>query len=193
MQPDTPLARVQREALPSHMQRSWDDAQQLHGDTSFIEVFGNSPQVYDWYLNDFYEKLFYSGRIARSIVELVRLRLANIHGCAFCNRSDTLAALAAGIGQEQVDALTDYENGPFTDREKAALALADVMALTNPKGHITRELYARLSQHFSDGELVELGVIMAVLCGMAKMIFAYDLVEKMDTCPFILDKPSLSC
>jgi hypothetical protein len=25
---------------------------------------------------------------------------------------------------------------------------------------------------------------MAVLCGMAKMIFAYDLVEKMDTCPF---------
>jgi hypothetical protein len=34
MQPHTPLARVQREELPSHMQRSWDDAQQLHGDTS---------------------------------------------------------------------------------------------------------------------------------------------------------------
>jgi len=28
-------------------------------------------------------------------------------------------------------------------------------------------------------------VIMAVLCGMAKMIFAYDLVEKMDSCPFV--------
>jgi len=185
MQPDTPLARVPREELPPHMQRSWDDARLLHGDTTFIEVFGNTPPVYDWYLNDFYKKLFYSGRIAKPIVELLRLRLANIHGCAFCNRSDTLAALAAGLSQQQVDALGNYETGPFTDREKAALALADVMALTNPKGHITRALYARLRQHFTDGELVELGVIMAVLCGMAKMIFAYDLVEKMDTCPFI--------
>lgn len=43
---------------------------------------------------------------------------------------------------------------------------------------------ARLRRHFSDAELVELGVIMAVLCGMAKMIFAYDLVEKEDYCPF---------
>lgn len=120
MKPDTPLTRVPRDSLPSHLQASWDDAQALHGDTTFVE--------------------------------LVRLRLANVHGCAFCNRADTRAALAAGVSQEQVDALSDYEQGPFSDQEKAAL--------------------------------VELGVIMAVLCGMAKMIFAYDLVEKEDYCPF---------
>jgi AhpD family alkylhydroperoxidase len=157
----------------------------LHHDATFVEVFGNAPHIYDWYLNDFYEKVFYSGRIARPIVELVRLRLANIHGCAFCNRTDTIAALAAGVSQERIDALSDYENGPFTSQEKAALALADVMALTNPNGRVTPALHARASQHFTAGELVELGVIMAVLCGMAKMIFAYDLVEKEDTCPFI--------
>ena len=28
-------------------------------------------------------------------------------------------------------------------------------------------------------------MIMAVLCGMAKFIFVYDLVEKEDYCPFI--------
>jgi len=33
--------------------------------------------------------------------------------------------------------------------------------------------------------MVKLGVIMVMMCGMAKMIFAYDLVEKMDRCPFI--------
>jgi AhpD family alkylhydroperoxidase len=184
MKPDTPLTRVPRDSLPSHMQASWNDAQALHGDTTFIEVFGNAPHVYDWYLNDFYKKLFYGGRIPRAVVELVRLRLANVHGCAFCNRADTRAALAAGVTQEQVTALGDYEQGPFTDQEKSALALADVMALTNPRGNVSRELYARLRRHFSDTALVELGVIMAVLCGMAKMIFAYDLVEKMDTCPF---------
>ncbi|MDX2143440.1 MAG: carboxymuconolactone decarboxylase family protein [Rhodospirillaceae bacterium] len=185
MKPQTPFVRLPREKLPAHMQPAWDGARTMHGDTTFVEVFGHAPHIYDWYLQDFYKKVFYSGRIDTKIVELVRLRLANIHGCAFCNRSDTAAALKAGVPQVQIDALADYERGLFSDREKAALALADVMVLTNPKGHVTASLYARAKRHFTDAELVELGVIMAVLCGMAKMIFAYDLVEKEDTCPFL--------
>jgi AhpD family alkylhydroperoxidase len=166
------------------MQAAWDRAQKLHGDTTFVEVAGNNPVMYDWYINDFYKNVFYSGRIDKQIVELVRLRLANVHGCAFCNRSDTAAALAAGITQEQVDRLSDYENGPFSAREQAALAMADVMALTNPKGVLTDEIYQRCNSHFTDGEMYELGMIMAVLCGMARFIFAFDLVEKEDYCPF---------
>jgi AhpD family alkylhydroperoxidase len=185
MKPETPLARVPREALPPQMQAAWDASMKMHGDTTFIEAFGNAPHIFDWYIQDFYKKVFYSGRIPTQIVELVRLRLANIHGCAFCNRADTAAALAAGISQAQIDGLSDYENGPFSAKEKAALALADVMVLTKPKGSVTPALYARCKAHFTDGELVELGVIMAVLCGMAKMIFAYDLVEKEDYCPFV--------
>lgn len=188
MKPDTPLGRVTRDRLPSHLQKAWYASHRLHGDATLVEVFGNAPHVYDWYLNDFYAKLFYGGRIDRRIVELVRLRLANVHGCAFCNRSDRIAALDAGVPQGQIDALSDYENGPFSDKEKAALALADVMVLTNPKGHITKPIYDRARKHFSDGEMVELGVMMAVLCGMAKMIFAYDLVEKEDYCPFVPER-----
>lgn len=169
------------------MQRAWDQALAMHGDTTFTEVAGNNPTMYDWYLEDFYQKVFYSGRLDRQIVELVRLRLANVHGCAFCNRSDTAAALAAGVSQEQIDELGNYEKGPFSESEKAALALADVMVLTNPRGAVTQSLYERCRKHFSDGELYELGMIMAVLCGMAKFIFAFDLVEKEDYCPFLPD------
>jgi alkylhydroperoxidase family enzyme len=70
------------------------------------------------------------------------------------------------------------------EAEKAALALADVMVLTNSKGAVSPALYQRLKRSFSDADLVELGMIMAVLCGMAKFIFAFDLVEKEDYCPF---------
>lgn len=183
MMPNSPLKKQPREALPPNMQAAFDAAHELHGDTTFVSVFGNAPAVYDWYIERFYKELFYSGRVPREVVELVRLRLANIHGCAFCNRSDTLAALSAGVTQEQVDALADYETGPFTGQERAALALAETMALTNPRGVVTPELHQRLTAHFSEGHVVELGVIVAVLCGMAKMIFAYDLVEKSDSCP----------
>ena len=78
-----------------------------------------------------------------------------------------------------------YETGPFTDAEKAALALADQMALTNQHGSLTPTLYARLKPHFTDAQLAEMGMIMAVLSGMAKFIFTYDLVEKEDYCPFV--------
>jgi len=188
MKPDTPLKRIPRDDLPPHMQQSWDGSMNMHGDTTFVEVAGNNPTMYDWYMDDFYKKVFYSGRISTQIVELVRLRLANIHGCAFCNRSDTAAALEAGISQQKIDSLASYEDGPFTDKEKAALALADVMVLTNPKGAVSKELYGRCREHFTDGEMYELGIIMAVLCGMAKFIFAYDLVEKEDYCPFLPER-----
>jgi hypothetical protein len=58
------------------------------------------------------------------------------------------------------------------------------MALTNPQGRLDSILYGRLQEHFSDGELYELGMIMAVLCGMAKFLFVFDLVEKAPNCPF---------
>ena len=185
MLPETALNRVPREQLSESAQRAWDYANTLHGDTTYVEVMANSPFINDWYMNDFYKKVFYSGHIDLRVCELVRLRLANIHGCAMCNRGDKIAAREAGISQDAIDALPDYENGPFSEAEKAALALADQMVLTNTRGNVSPELYARLKPHFTDAQLVELGVMMAVLCGMAKFIFTYDLVEKEDSCPFL--------
>jgi alkylhydroperoxidase family enzyme len=185
MLPNTPFNRVARQAMAAHHQSSWDRSLELHGDTTFVEVMANAPHAYDWYAGDFYQKLFYSGRVDRKIVELVRFKLANVHGCASCNRGDRLASLEAGFSAEQLDCIDDFENGPFAESEKVALALAEVMVLTNPLGTVTPALYTRARRVFSDAELVELGLIMAVLVGVAKFVFAYDLLEKESFCPFI--------
>ncbi len=182
--PQPSINKVPRDNLPQHMQVGWDQANELTGDATFIEVSGNNPEVYDWYFKDFYKKLFYSGRLETSLVELVRLRLANVHGCAFCNKGDTAHALKSGISQEQVDSLGDYLLGPFTNREKAALKLADEMVLNNQRGDLNSELYKELKKDFTDGEIYELGMIMAVLVGVAKFTFVFDLVEKEDYCQF---------
>ncbi|RMF94884.1 MAG: carboxymuconolactone decarboxylase family protein [Gammaproteobacteria bacterium] len=166
------------------MQAAWDQAMANSGDATFIEVLGNNPAMFDWYVNGFYGQVFHAGRLDRRVLELLRLRLANLHGCAFCNKGDRVQALAAGLSESELDALPDYENGPFSDAEKAALALADEMALTNMQGRLTPALHARLRAHFSDGDIVELGMLMAVLCGMAKFLFAFDLVEREPACPF---------
>ena len=182
--PQTEMNRVDLTDLPESMQAGWHQAMDLTGDATFVEVSGNNPDVYDWYFSDFYKKLFYSGRIETTLVELVRLRLANVHGCAFCNKGDTAHALKSGITQMQLNELDNYLDGPFSDREKLALELGDEMVLTNKKGYVGKELYDRLKTEFSDGEIYELGMIMAVLVGVAKFTFVFDLVEKEEYCIF---------
>ena len=156
----------------------------LRGDATFFEVFGNNPGLFDWYTDRFYKEVFHGGTVPRRIKELVRLRLSTIHGCRFCNQGNRQDALAAGLTEAEIDGLADYENAPFSAPEKAAMRLADQMLLTNPGGALSKTLYQDLKNHFTDGELLELGMTMAVLSGMAKFLFAFDLVEKEDYCTF---------
>ena len=110
--PTPHLKKVSKSNLPDDMKQSWDQANDLTGDATFVEVSGNNPDVYRWYLDEFYQKLFYSDRLETTLVELVRLRLANIHGCAFCNKGDTAHALKSGITQEQIDDLNKRLKSP---------------------------------------------------------------------------------
>lgn len=54
-------------------------------------------------------------------------------------------------------ALTDFENGPFSDAEKAALAYAKQLTL-DPHA-IDDAMFARLGQHFDQGEIVEISAM----------------------------------
>ena len=182
--PDPKLKRVSRDQLPEDIGAAHDHSMQLRGDATFFEVFGNHPDLYRWYTGSFYAEVFHGGRVARRIKELVRYRLSTLHGCRFCNQGNRADALAAGLTEADLDAIDDYENAAFSEREKAALALAERMALTDPGGELDGPLYERLHTQFDDAEILELGVVLGILSGVAKFLFAYDLVEKEDYCPF---------
>jgi hypothetical protein len=47
------------EAMAPHHQQSWERSIAMHGDTTFVEVMTKAPAVYDWYSQDFYQKLFH--------------------------------------------------------------------------------------------------------------------------------------
>jgi alkylhydroperoxidase family enzyme len=56
-----------------------------------------------------------------------------------------------------MDALLDFENGPFDEKEKAALAFAKQLTLDAHK--IDDALFARLRQHYDEGEIVEISAM----------------------------------
>lgn len=184
---ETPFTRTPREELPEAIKPAWDMLNKLTGEPTFIEVFAQAPELLNLVMNEFYVKVFFGGRVEQRYKQLARLRLSIVHGCRTCNKQNVPGALEAGVTQEQVNAMIagTHESGPFTDAEKAVLAYADQMVLTNMNGDMSPALFARLRAHFSEAEILELGVVMAIVAGMAKLSFLLHLVEKEPYCPFV--------
>ena len=83
----------------------------------------------------------------------------------------------------EIDALTDPDAGAFDDRDRAVLRLCEQIERTNMDGHLDGPLYDLLQAHFDDGQIFELGVVCAVLTGMAKFLFVFNLVSREANCP----------
>ena len=187
----TPMSRIPRQDLSGKAADAWDALNRLTGEPAFVETFANAPELLSFIMDDFYGRVFFDGRVDNRYKQLVRLYLSRTHGCLTCNKQNVPGSLDAGVTEAQVNAITDYENGPFDAAEKAVLRYAAQMALTNPDGAMDDGLYTDLSAHFSDAQICELGTVMAVIGGMAKLSFVLDLVEKEEYCEFAGAKPPL--
>lgn len=189
MKPQPQLTLVAPDRLAPPLKAAFDRAVALRGDGTFVQAAALAPEMFDWYA-EFYRRVFYGGRVPVRIKEIVRLRLSTAHGCAFCNRGNRLDAATAGLTEAQIAAIEWPDDPAWSPAERAALRLAEQMMLTNPRGFLSPELYAEAHPHFDDAQLFELGMTMAVLTGMAKFLFVYDLVEKEDYCEFGAARPA---
>ncbi|MCC7411171.1 MAG: carboxymuconolactone decarboxylase family protein [Gammaproteobacteria bacterium] len=185
--PEPHLNRIPRDELPGPLQALWDLGMQRTGEATIIEVFANHPAMLEWYFEGFYQQIFYNANPAMTVdvrtKELLRLKLSKQHGCYFCNNFNTVDALEAGITQAQIDNLLEPGPEHFNERDLAVIELAAQMMLQNTEGGLNRDLYARLRRYYDDRQLVEMGFVCAVLTGMAKFIFAFDLVTREPICP----------
>jgi len=180
----TPLARLQPGDMPDELKEVWQTLNDLTGEPTFVEVFAQAPAMLDFVMRQFYRDIFFGGKVDERYKQLARLRLSQVHGCRTCNKQNVPGALAAGFTEAQIAAMSAPTPGLFTDAELAVLEYAEQMALTNHDGKMDEALYARLRVHFSDADICELGTVMAVIGGMAKLAFVMQLVEREDYCPF---------
>jgi alkylhydroperoxidase family enzyme len=177
------ISRFRREDLPPRLQDAWDQVHRLTGQAAFIEKGAHAPELIDFALVDFYQKIFYAGRVDTKLKLLARLRLSLGHGCRSCNLGNTAGAKEAGYSEAELNAI-EGDRSIFSDAERAVLELADQFLMTNKQGHLDPPLYARLREHFDDAQILELGTVMSYLGGLAKLLFVFDMAEKEETCPF---------
>jgi AhpD family alkylhydroperoxidase len=185
--PEPHLKRIDRGDMEKVFQTMWDTGNERTGDATIIEVMANAPEILRWYFEEFYGQIFYNGNSKMKLdvrtKELLRIKLSKQHGCQFCNRSNTVDALAVGITQEQINNVREASSEYFDEKDMAVIELAEEMMLQNMHGQLSRELYTKLLKYYDDGEIVEIGFVAAILTGMAKWIFTFDIVDREEVCP----------
>lgn len=99
--------------------------------------------------------------IGAKLRALIELRVSQINGCAYCVDLHTMEARKAGETTQRLDCLTVWrEVSFFDDAEKSAFDWAEAITEISTKG-APENLYAALSEHFSDAEIVDLTLIIS--------------------------------
>jgi AhpD family alkylhydroperoxidase len=111
--------------------------------------------------------------LERSLLELVRMRVSQINGCAFCLDMHSKDARAAGETEQRLYVLDAWREAPFySDRERAALAWAEALTLIS-EGHAPDDVYEEARKHFNEREMVELTLVIVAINGWNRFLIGF--------------------
>ncbi|MFG2087453.1 MULTISPECIES: carboxymuconolactone decarboxylase family protein [unclassified Spirillospora] len=100
--------------------------------------------------------------LPQTTLYLVKLRVSQINGCAFCVNMHARDAKKAGETDERLWSVAAWREAPFyTDEERAALALAEASTriADNPAG-VPDDVWNEAADHYDEESLA--GLVMAI-------------------------------
>lgn len=103
------------------------------------------------------------------LLELVYLRVSQINGCAFCLGKHSQTLREYEVPQAKLDCLAGWRISElFNERERAALAWAETLTYVSAQG-APDALYEPLKAHFSDVEISDLTLAVALMNGFNRL------------------------
>ncbi len=118
------------------------------------------------------------GLLDRRLIELVRLRVAFHNQCRSCMAVRYSDGVESGVDETLVCQLEQPDQGEdLTAAERAALHFADLLS-TNHHA-IDESTFDLLRGHFSEPEIVELGMNVALFVGFGRLSMAWDMVDEL--------------
>ncbi|SER08913.1 alkylhydroperoxidase AhpD family core domain-containing protein [Faunimonas pinastri] len=101
--------------------------------------------------------------LEKQLTELVKLRVSQINGCAFCVQHHLNIARKIGVAAAKLDLLAAWRDaGLFSDREKAALEWAELLTAL-PSASPPEDAFGRLRLHVSEAEAIFLTAAIATI------------------------------
>lgn len=90
------------------------------------------------------------------LLELVRLRVSQINGCAYCVAMHVPLGREHGLTEHQINLTAVWRDAPvFSPRERAALAWAEAVTVLAGQ-EVSDAAYAEVGAHFAEVEIAHL-------------------------------------
>ncbi|CDM65856.1 carboxymuconolactone decarboxylase family protein [Pyrinomonas methylaliphatogenes] len=119
------------------------------------------------------EKYVRESGLERSLLELVKIRVSQINGCAFCIDMHAKDARAKGESEQRIYLLDAWREAPFyTERERAALEWAEAVTLIT-HGHVPDDVFERVRRQFSERELIDLTMAVVAINGWNRLAISF--------------------
>jgi AhpD family alkylhydroperoxidase len=101
--------------------------------------------------------------LEESLLHLIKLRVSQLNGCAYCIDMHWKDLRATGESEQRLYGLDAWEESPYyTDRERAAFAWAE--SVTNIQdGHVPDAVFEHVKNFFNDKELADLTLAVTAI------------------------------
>ena len=97
------------------------------------------------------------------------MRVAQLNACGACSTFRAPSVVAAGVTEDVYDHLDEYRTyGGYTERQRLAIEYAERF-VTDHRA-IDDELFTRLRGEFSDAEVLDLTLCLAVYLGLGRSL-----------------------
>jgi AhpD family alkylhydroperoxidase len=118
------------------------------------------------------EKFLHESGLEAVLIHLVKLRVSQINGCAYCIDMHWKDLRALGEPEQRLYALDAWEESPFySDRERAALRWAEAVTDLHD-GHVSDAVYEEVSRHFDEQGISSLTFVVATINAWNRLAIA---------------------
>ncbi len=126
-----------------------------------IEIWAHQPKMMLG-MGKFNQAIRKGKSVDQRVKNLVELKGSQMIGCEFCVDLGSQICRNSGFSDEELLDLARYQSSErFTWAEKAALDYA--VAVMRTPVEVTDELFARMQEHFSDKQIVEITALLALV------------------------------
>jgi AhpD family alkylhydroperoxidase len=129
-----------------------------------------------------WNELLNGGILPVSLKEMCRVLISMMHQCGYCSTVRSRVAQAEGLTEEKLMAVADFETSDLFDkREKTALRFA-LKFKESDDAIDSDEVFDELKRHFSEEEIIELGLLCAETDGVGKFARSLRLRSWQEAC-----------
>lgn len=148
------ISRLERGEVGSEAIAIYDRYLRDRGNVpNMFRTMAHRPEIFETAIAHM-EAILNTGTLPKALKELVIVRTSQINRTPYCLASHSAICRRLGWTDEQMESMGARSVETFTERERVAIHLAEVMTM-NAHGY-TAEDFATLRRHFSEGEVVEL-------------------------------------